>query len=179
MRLAQAVERRSRNSGLVAHRPIDCDGVVLRPTTEDDLPTLRMIFTDPGVYEQWDGSPKGDDEIVAKYVGRRSPNVECFIVEESERTIGFVQYHVADGSDGGGMDLVLLPAERGRGFGSKVVQGLVRYVVGELGWRRFTVDPDVSNARGVNFWTRVGFTPIRVVDDGDAREPYWLMEWPI
>ena len=40
-----------------------------------------------------------------------------------------------------------------------------------------TVDPDVSNARGVNFRTRVGFTPRRVVDER-GREIYVLMEWP-
>jgi aminoglycoside 6'-N-acetyltransferase len=138
-----------------------------------------MFFTDPGFYERWDGRPKPDAEILEKYVGRRSPSVECFIVEELGRPIGFVQYHVADdGGEGGGMDLVLLPAERGRGVGSTVVHAVVRYVRGELGWHRFTVDPDVSNPRGVNFWTKVGFTPTQVVGDEAAREPYWLMEWP-
>jgi RimJ/RimL family protein N-acetyltransferase len=163
----------------VAPQAIEGDGVVLRPTTDDDLGTLRTFFTDPGFYDRWGGHPLGDDEIAAKYLGQRSPAVECFIVEEASRPIGFVQYHVADdGGEGGGMDLALAPPERGRAVGTAVVQALVGFVRRELGWRRFTVDPDVSNPRGVNFWTKVGFRPVRLVEDEDGREPYWLMEWP-
>jgi RimJ/RimL family protein N-acetyltransferase len=76
------------------------------------------------------------------------------------------------------MDLVLLPCARGRGVGTAVVHAMVRFVKTELRWRRFSVDPDVSNPRAVNFWNKAGFMPIRVVDDELDREPYWLMEWP-
>lgn len=77
------------------------------------------------------------------------------------------------------MDLVLLPAARGRGVGRAVVQAMVDVVRGRLRWRRFTVDPEVSNERGVNFWRRVGFLPLQIVEGDGDREPYWLMEWPI
>lgn len=118
-----------------------------------------------------------DSEIRAKYLGSRSPSVECFIVEEGVRAVGFVQYHLADdGRQGGGMDLVLSPSERGRGLGTAVVEALVRFVERHLGWERLTVDPDLSNPRGVHFWRTVGFTPVRVVTDDAEREPYVLME---
>jgi len=162
----------------VTHEAIKGDGVVLRPTSEADLATLRAFFTNAGFYERWGGRALSDEEISAKYVGRRSPGVECFIVEEARRAIGFVQYHVADdGGEGGGMDLALLPSERGRGVGTAVVHAVVEFVETRLGWRRFTVDPDVDNTRGVNFWTKVGFVLIRVVEGGDGRAPHWLMEW--
>lgn len=162
----------------MAHETIEADGVVLRPTTEADLATLRALFTDPGVYERWGGLAPSDDEITAKYVGRRSPAVECFIVEEGARPVGFVQYHVAvDGGEGGRMDLVLLPGERGRGVGTAVVRALVEFVQTRLGWHRFTVDPDVDNTRGVMFWTKVGFVAVGIVEDEPGREPYWLLEW--
>ena len=74
------------------------------------------------------------------------------------------------------MDLVLTPSERGRGLGTAVVEALSRFVELQLGWVRFTVDPDLSNPRGVNFWRVVGFVPVRLVDDESEREPYWLME---
>ena len=93
-------------------------------------------------------------EILAKYLGRRSPAVECFIVEVAGRPVGFVQYHVADdGGEGGGMDLALVPAARGRGVGTAVVRALAGFVQHQLGWNRFTVDPDVSNPRGAHFWS--------------------------
>jgi RimJ/RimL family protein N-acetyltransferase len=74
------------------------------------------------------------------------------------------------------MDLVLLPSARSRGVGTAVVHVMVRFVKTELRWRRFSVDPDVSNPRGVNFWHKAGFMPVRVVNDDPDRAPYWLME---
>jgi RimJ/RimL family protein N-acetyltransferase len=76
------------------------------------------------------------------------------------------------------MDLVLLPTERCRGVGTAVVDALATHVRPHLGWQRFTVDPDVTNTRGVHFWKKVGFVPQRVVQDDGERAPYWLMEWP-
>ena len=160
------------------HDPIVGDGVVLRPTTPDDLEIARRLFTDPGFYEYWDGYPKPDDEIEAKFLGARSPSVECFFVEVDGETVGLAQYHLANDGLGGGMDLVLLPAFRGRGIGGRVAHAVADFVLTHLRWSSFTVDPEVGNERGVNFWSKVGFVPVRVVDDG-AKPPYWHMEWPI
>ena len=119
-----------------------------------------------------------DNEIREKYLGLRSPAVECFIIESEGRPVGFVQYHESDhGGERGGMDMALLPAHRGRGIGSAVVRLIVPFVRKQLGWTCLTVDPDVSNHRGVRFWMKAGFVPIRVIEDDD-RAPYWLMEWP-
>ncbi len=164
----------------VPHLVIEGAGVRLRPTAAADLALARSIFTDPGVYERWGGRPISDEEIVEKYLGRRSPTVECFFVEAGGGVVGFAQYHVSDdGGEGAGMDLVLLPAARGRGVGSAVVHAMVHFVRGRLGWRRFTVDPDVANERGVNFWRKAGFAPLQIVQGDGDREPYWLMEWPM
>ncbi len=164
----------------MASEIIEGDGMVLRPTAEDDLPLLRTFFTDPDVYQYWAGSPLGDAEIMAKYLGRRSPEVECFIVYSDGQPAGYVQYHVADdGGEGGGMDLVLSPALRGRGVGTAATIAVLGFVRNQLGWRRFTVDPDADNTRGVEFWTKVGFKPVRLIEGDLGRRPYWLMEWPI
>jgi aminoglycoside 6'-N-acetyltransferase len=181
--LGTADERRGIVTGWlvnwVAGETIRGDRVVLRPTTGDDLSFLRTFFADPDVYEHWGGSPLGDAEITSKYLGRRSPEVECFIVENEGRSVGYVQYHVADdGGEGGGMDLVLLPASRGCGVGTAVANLVIEYVQSRLGWRRFTVDPGTDNVRGVEFWTKVGFKPVRLVEGDGGRNPYWLMEWP-
>jgi aminoglycoside 6'-N-acetyltransferase len=163
----------------VGHATIEGDGVVLRPTSNADFLFLRRFFNDPGVFERWDGSPQTDEEIRQKYVGLRSPQVECFIIDHEGRSVGFVQHHSSDdGSAGGGMDMVLMPEARGHGIGTAVVLAMTAFVGSRLGWSRLTVDPDVSNERGVNFWTRVGFVPMRVVDDDEQRPgPYVVMEW--
>lgn len=143
------------------------------------MPFLLRFFDDPGVYDRWGGRPLDAAEISEKYVGRRSPQVECFIVEHDGRDVGLVQYHVADDSgEGGGMDLSLLPDVRGRGVGSAVVHAIVGFVRSELHWQRLTVDPDVSNDRGVDFWKKVGFVSAGVVEYHQGREPYLLLEWP-
>jgi len=77
------------------------------------------------------------------------------------------------------MDLVLVPEARGRGLGSAVVLAMVEHLRENCGWRRITVDPDVSNPRGVNFWRKVGFEQEQLIDSDPDRETYWLMEWPI
>jgi RimJ/RimL family protein N-acetyltransferase len=74
------------------------------------------------------------------------------------------------------MDLVLLPPARGRGLGERVVKTMAGFVRSQLHWDRFTVDPEVANERGVNFWSRVGFAKVRVVED-DQQPPRWHMEW--
>jgi len=163
----------------MTHQPIEAAGAVLRPTGPQDLATLRALFDDPGFHEQWGGRPLANEEILVKYTGRRAPRVECFIVEENGIPVGFAQYHLADdGDDGGGIDLVLSPEVRGRGLGSAVVHALVAYLRGQRGWRRITVDPDVANPRGVNFWRAVGFQDEQLIGSDPQRQPYWLMKWP-
>lgn len=164
----------------VTRAEIRGDGIVLRPVTAGDLPIARRLFRDPGVYAHWGGEPLDDAEIADKYLGAQSPDVECFFVVEGDAVVGFAQYYsgAEGGPDGGGMDLVLLPAARGRGIGRAVVDAVVARVRA-LGWRRFVVDPDVSNEAGVAFWRAVGFRPVRVVSDDGDRQPYWLLEWPL
>jgi RimJ/RimL family protein N-acetyltransferase len=168
-----------RHAVSVSVPPIAGDGVLLRRTTSADLPFLVSFFNNPAVYDIWDGHPLEATDIEAKYLGGRSPSVECFIVQHDGRDVGFVQYHVADDGAGGGMDLSLLPEARGRRLGTVVVRALLDFVQSELGWNRFTVDPDLSNVRGVNFWKKVGFVPVRIVEDEPGREPYVLLEWPL
>lgn len=167
-----------RHSVVVPVPSIAGDGVLLRRTTSADFSFLLSFFRNPAVYDIWDGHPMAAADVRAKYLGGRSPEVECFIVQQEGRDVGFVQYHQSHDGVGGGMDLSLLPEARGRRLGTAVVRTLAEFVQSELGWDRFTVDPDVSNVRGVNFWKQVGFVPVRVVEDEPGREPYLLLEWP-
>lgn len=152
--------------------------VTLRRTTLADFAHLRRPFDHPS-FHGWGGSTRlPDDQIRAKYLGTRHPDVECFLIVRNTEHVGRVQLHVADRGNGGGMDLILLPEARGQGIGRVVVAEMVRRARDDRGWQRFTVDPDVDNESGVRFWQAVGFRPERVVSEQPARAPYLLMAWP-
>jgi RimJ/RimL family protein N-acetyltransferase len=124
--------------------------VTLRPTSADDLDELVALFRVPAIYERWGGRPLPADTVRTKYAGSRWLDVRCFLVLVEDRVAGFAQIHVADdGGEGGGMDLTLLPEYRRQGVGTRVVNLLAGYARGELGWQRFTVDPDVANEPAV------------------------------
>ncbi len=151
-------------------------GVNLRPTGEHDLELLNGWFARPDVNRYWGGVPLSIDEVAAKYIGRRRPLVECFIVEVDDRPVGWIQYHV-DGERHGGIDLVLLDEQRRQGVGRAAVNAIVGYLVNELQWSEVTVDPAEWNEDGTRFWDAVGFSPVRSVHDDPDRESYTLMRW--
>jgi aminoglycoside 6'-N-acetyltransferase len=151
-------------------------GVNLRPTSEHDLELLSGWFTRPDVNRYWGGVPLSVEEVAAKYIGRRRPLVECFIVEVEDTPVGWIQYHI-DGERRGGIDLVLLQEHRRRGVGRAAANAIVDYLLHELRWSEVTVDPAEWNEDGKQFWAAIGFAFVRsVVDDPDV-EPYTLMRW--
>lgn len=137
---------------------------------------MRTLFTDPALRD-WSNGQLSDADIKAKYLGQRSPDVDCFLIICDGATVGFAQLHIADdGKEGGGMDMGLMEAAQRRGIGKVVVQHMVQLARDEKGWSRFTVDPDVANEGAVAFWQKVGFIPEHIARD-DQRE-YWIMVWP-
>jgi RimJ/RimL family protein N-acetyltransferase len=160
----------------MVHEVIRDDRVLLRPTGEADLDLLASWFSEPGVYEFWGGAALAEAEVDEKYVGRRSPHVECFVIEAHGEPVGFIQYHDPDdGGEGGGLDMVVLPAHRRKGLGRAAVETITNHLREGRSWKRITVDPDESNPIGVAFWAATGFVPERLVDDDPSRPPYWLM----
>lgn len=136
------------------------------------------MFADPSL-ASWGAGELSDAEITAKYLGGRSPEVECFLVQHHGAAVGFAQIHTADdGGEGGGMDMILLSPARGQGIGTAVVRQLVCYVQTVKHWIRFSVDPDVTNPAGVAFWRSVGFIPQYIVSDDPNRQPHWIMTRP-
>jgi aminoglycoside 6'-N-acetyltransferase len=127
----------------------------LRPAGEEDLDLLAGWFGDPAFVEHWGGTPLTRDEVAAKYVGRRRPEVESFVVMAGDAPIGYAQYR-----GGVGLDLILEPTARGHGYGPDAADALARYVLGELGRPRVTVDPEAENVRAVRAWEKAGFRTV-------------------
>jgi aminoglycoside 6'-N-acetyltransferase len=128
----------------------------LRPADEDDLDLLAGWFADAEFLDNWGDGPLTRDEVAAKYVGRRRPTVESFIVLAGDFPIGYAQYWHAGEADGG-IDLILAPSARGHGYGPDVAVALTRHLLDELRWTRVTVDPAAANARAVRAWEKAGF----------------------
>jgi aminoglycoside 6'-N-acetyltransferase len=132
----------------------------LRPVSPADLSLLAGWLADPGVYAFWGGAPLDRATVDEQFIDGRDPGVMVFIVEASERPIGFIQYwHTTDDpeQDTGGIDMVLLPAARGRGLGPDAARALVDYLIREQCWRRVTVDPALDNPAAIRAWARAGF----------------------
>ncbi|MCI4042500.1 GNAT family N-acetyltransferase [Streptomyces sp. TRM75563] len=149
------------------------DGVLTRlvPTTEDDLDLLAGWFASPDFVAYWGGVPLTRAEVAEKYVGRRRPRVQSYLVLAEGAPVGYAQFWHADatedgtedrteGSMEGGIDLVLQPASQGRGFGPDATRALLAHLGGELGWRRVTADPVRENVRAVRAWEKAGFRQV-------------------
>ncbi|THA70168.1 GNAT family N-acetyltransferase [Streptomyces sp. A0642] len=142
------------------------DGVLTRlvPAAEGDLDLLAAWFATPAFVEHWGGVPQPRAVVAEKYVGRRRPRVESYLVLSREEPVGYAQYWHADAADEGGIDLVLTPEARGRGLGPDAACALVTHLFGRLGWRRVTVDPVAGNARAVRAWEKAGFRQVSCED---------------
>jgi aminoglycoside 6'-N-acetyltransferase len=141
--------------------------VRLRPVDEQDLPLLAGWFADPAFVEHWGGVPLTREQVAAKYVGRRRPRVESFVVLAGDLPVGYAQYWHA-GEAEGGLDVCLLPSAQGRGYGPEVADTLATHLLTERGWSRVTVDPVATNRRAVRAWEKAGFQPIGAVPGGDG-----------
>ncbi|ARF53014.1 GNAT family N-acetyltransferase [Streptomyces gilvosporeus] len=137
------------------------DGVLTRliPTTEDDVDLLAQWFASPDFVEHWGGVPISRDEVAEKYVGRRRPRVESFLVLAQGTPVGYAQYWHAGVAEGG-IDMVLAPEARGRALGPDAARALLAHLGGNLGWRRVTVDPVRGNVRAVRAWEKAGFRQV-------------------
>lgn len=146
----------------------------LRPATPADLDLLAEWFTDPELYRWWGGRPLSREEVEERYVGRRSPQVESFVVEAEGEPVGYIQYWLGEEPRTGGLDMLLVPEARGRGLGSDAARALVRHLIEERGWRRITVDPAADNGQAIQAWKNAGFSFEREIV-GEEGKPALLM----
>ena len=151
------------------------DRVSLRPTSPDDLDLLTGWLTDPEVYRWWGGRAHSREEVAAKYIGARSPDVEGFIVEVETLPIGYLQYWI-ESETSGGLDMFLIPSARGKGLGPEAARLLAGYLFDVRGWTRITVDPLATNAGAIRGWERAGFRYERDMPD-HPDGPSVLLSW--
>jgi aminoglycoside 6'-N-acetyltransferase len=130
----------------------------LRPVSLDDLPLLERWFADPEVFQYWGGVPKPREGIAAEYLGIENGDeiVLSFIVQHDGEPIGYIQAW-SDEPLIGGIDLVLVPRARDRGYGPDAARALALYLRDDLRWTEITVDPLIANARAIRAFEKAGF----------------------
>ena len=62
-----------------------------------------------------------------------------------------------------GIDISLHPDAHGRGLGTETVRTVARWLFGERGHHRITIDPAAHNAVAIRCYERVGFRPVGVM----------------
>ncbi|MEX0762137.1 MAG: GNAT family N-acetyltransferase [Dehalococcoidia bacterium] len=137
---------------------------VIRPLVSTDVDLMIAWFSDPEVYRWWDGYPKSREEVEKEFAGGRDSDMEPFIIEANGEPIGYIQYWIETDSSGG-IDMFLVPSAREQGLGPDAARAMVRYLTGELRWRRVTVDPAMGNARAIRAWSKAGFIAEREMPD--------------
>jgi aminoglycoside 6'-N-acetyltransferase len=145
--------------------------VELRPATEDDVPLLTAWHSDAEIARYWDGRTYTRDEMRQRL---RRPGVEPFLIEHAGTAIGYLQIWRA--SDGGaGIDLFLVPAARGRGFGSDSLRASARHVLEVRGWPRVVAEVYAWNADAVRAFRSAGFDTVEENEPDDEHRARWLL----
>ena len=132
--------------------------ISLRNATLDDLARVSTIRREPEVTRRWGILEEGELEEFLE-------DDKTFVVEADGDIIGAIQY----GEENEPMyrhaniDIFLTTSRHGQGLGSEAVRILARYLIGERGHHRLTIDPAADNAAGIRAYEKVGFRPVGVM----------------
>jgi aminoglycoside 6'-N-acetyltransferase len=141
------------------------ESVVLRPLEHGDIPRLVEIGRQPSVALWW--TSVVEEKLAAKADGRDEVTALAVLVDGE--VAGMIQYHEEDNPEykSAGIDIFLSEEVHGRGLGTDAVRTLARWLVGERGHHRLTIDPAVENTAAVRAYEKAGFRPVGVMRE------YW------
>ncbi len=136
--------------------------VRLRPVTTDDAARLTEILTHPDVARWWGSFDL--DRVQHKLIDPDDGTVP-FAIEADGQLIGLIQYREEPEPDyrHAAIDIFLHPAWHGRGLGADAIRTLARYLFGDRGHHRITIDPAAHNQQAIRSYQRVGFRPVGVM----------------
>ncbi len=128
--------------------------VTLRLARDSDAEAIAEWTSTPEVFAFWGGRALEIEEALAKYTGRRAPEVISYVICEQGCPVGYLQAWQQAGRYG--LDMFIASEAQGRRIGPRAAQALA----GELttaGWVPLTVDPAVDNIRAIKAWRAAGF----------------------
>jgi aminoglycoside 6'-N-acetyltransferase len=141
---------------------LDGARVRLRPLRRADRARIRAILAEPDVACWW--GPGDPDQSVDGWLEDLETS---FAIELEGSVVGSIQFSEELDPDyrHAGIDLFLTTTMHGRGLGRDAVRTLARYLFGERGHRRITIDPAASNERAIRAYRGVGFQVVGVMRD--------------
>jgi aminoglycoside 6'-N-acetyltransferase len=136
---------------------LHAERLTLRPLTDDDVETLAAFLAEPSVREWW-----GEDDD--PHASLRHDGT-AFAIEADGATAGWlaVNEEKEPGYRHAALDIVLGPGFQDRGLGSEALRTAIRWLIGERGHHRITIDPAHENARAIRAYEAVGFKPVGVL----------------
>ena len=161
---------------LAAPDPPLSDGVVtLRPLREDDLPAIERGIADPDVV-RWIGPTDSGRELLERNLARwaEGTSANFSICDRTDAVLGqvWMTRDLAD-ANRGRVGYWLLPEARGKGYATRSVHLISRWVLGDLGLARLSLFTEPSNERSRRVAERSGYVEEGVLrswlDIGDRR----------
>lgn len=152
--------------------------MVLRPVDPAHVPELRRILSTPEVRSRW-----GDEAVSPGWPFDDSSEVRFAIIVGGE-VRGMVQYgeECTPMYRHASIDIFVDPAVHRRGIGRDALRTVARYVIGDLGHHRITIDPAADNEAAIRCYESVGFRPVGIMRryehdvDGDGWHDGLLMD---
>lgn len=135
--------------------------ITFRPLHVDDVVKVARIQAEPGVARWWGLPSETNLRRQAEGVG----DEKAFAVEWEGELVGLIQYYEEDEPDfrHAGIDVFLAVEVQGRGLGPEAVRTLARYLIGERGHHRLTIDPAADNAAAIRAYEKVGFRTVGIM----------------
>lgn len=128
--------------------------VRMRLARDDDAELISGWTHAPEVHMFWGGRAITAHEALAKYAGRRAPEVVSYVICENGLPVGYLQSWQGQGRYG--LDMFIAAQAQGRGIGPRAAKALACELTG-LGWVPLTVDPAADNPQAIAAWRRAGF----------------------
>jgi aminoglycoside 6'-N-acetyltransferase len=137
--------------------------VTLRPLEERDAEALSAMTEEPGVREWW-GSEESDSRSAAGFAEEARDEI-AFAIEVDGALAGWLGFTEELEPDyrHAGLDILLESAHQGVGIGPVALRLAARWLIGERGHHRLTIDPAAANARAIKAYASLGFRPVGVM----------------
>ncbi len=136
--------------------------VTLRPLGGADAEALVEVVRSPCVRRWWGTEPDEPDAVLADHLRNEG---RAFAIEAGGELAGWLGFEEELEPDfrHAGMDICLAAAHQGAGLGPEALRLAARWLVGERGHHRLTIDPARDNERAIRAYERVGFRPVGVM----------------
>jgi aminoglycoside 6'-N-acetyltransferase len=137
--------------------------VTLRQVGDADLDALVAIMQSPGVREWW--WEADDPERMRAGFREDAESGSAFAIELDGELAGWLGFE--EETDPGylhaSVDISLDPRFQGQGLGPDAIRTVIRWLAGERGHHRFSIDPSARNERAIRAYQSIGFRSVGVL----------------